>query len=355
MTSDFSYPLIQWYNQIKRPLPWRLNSDPYKIWISEIMLQQTRVDQVTPYFLRFIETFPSVERLASANQHDVLMLWEGLGYYSRARNMHDSAKRIVSEFDGKIPDNWDDVISLKGIGNYTAAAVLSIAYNQKYAVVDGNVIRLITRYLGIQDDVRLATVKNQVQEFVNEQIPVESPSEFNQAMMELGSLVCIPKKPKCDECPVQLTCNGYQTARTSTIPYKSPAKKVPHYNIVVGVIENQNGDILIAKRPDDAMLGGLWEFPGGKVKDEESEIETLHREIFEELSIRVDKEERFFEVNHAYSHFKITLVAYKCRLSEGVPEPVASSEIKWVSIDELMKHPFPKANRKLTLALQCGI
>lgn len=352
MSSEFTNPLLQWYHQNKRPLPWRLSGDPYKIWVSEIMLQQTRVDQAIPYFLRFIEAFPTVERLASADQHDVLMLWEGLGYYSRARNLHHAAKRIVTEFDGRIPDNWNDVLSLKGIGDYTAAAILSIAYNKKYAVVDGNVIRVATRYLGIVSDIRLTSVKKQVQQFVDEQIPVESPSDFNQALMELGSLVCTPNNPKCDACPVQLTCIGFQTARTDVIPYKSPARKVPHYTIVVGVIENQNRDILIAKRPENAMLGGLWEFPGGKVGKSESEIETLHREIFEELNIKVDEVERFFEVKHAYSHFKITLVAYKCRLIDGIPEPVASSETKWVKKNELMQYPFPKANRKLTLALQ---
>jgi A/G-specific adenine glycosylase len=350
-SSDFADPLIQWYNQNKRPLPWRLNQDPYRIWISEIMLQQTRVDQAIPYFLRFIKAFPTVEDLALASQHDVFMLWEGLGYYSRARNLHSSAKRIVAEFGGKLPENADDIKSLKGIGEYTAAAVLSIAYNQKYAVVDGNVIRVVTRYLGIESDIRLAFVKNQVQRFVDGQIPSDYPSEFNQAMMELGATICTPKKPNCEECPIQLNCIGYQSARTDTIPYKSPAKKVPHHNIIVGVIENEDGKILIAKRPENTMLGGLWEFPGGKKEKGESEIDTLNRELFEELGVKIHEEERFFEIKHAYSHFKITLVAYKCKLKNGTPEPMVNSEIKWVNKSELLEYPFPKANRNLTLAI----
>jgi A/G-specific adenine glycosylase len=350
--SDFSSALIQWYNQNERPLPWRANRDPYRIWVSEIMLQQTRVDQAIPYFLRFVEAFPTVEELAKADQHDVLMLWEGLGYYSRARNLHASAKIVLDKFDGNVPDNLIDIKSLKGVGDYTSAAILSIAFNKKHAVVDGNVMRVITRYLGIESDIRLTSVKKQVQDFVDSEIPGDHPSEFNQAMMEVGSMVCTPKNPKCDGCPLQLNCIGYQTMRTDVIPYKSPSKKVPHHKIVVGVIENESGEILIAKRPEDVMLGGLWEFPGGKMESGESELDTLNREIYEELGVEICDENRFYEVKHAYSHFKITLVAYKCKISGGKPKPVTSSEIKWVSKNNLVHHPFPKANRKLTEAIR---
>ncbi len=198
----FSSDLLDWYRKNKRDLPWRDCGDPYKIWISEIMLQQTRVDQATPYYYRFIERFPTVQKLAEAEIHDVLMAWEGLGYYSRARNLHMAAKEIMEKFNGTIPETWDEITQLKGIGPYTASAILSIAFNKKYAVVDGNVIRVLTRYFGIEDDVRLTSVKNRIQESSDELIDEQFPGDFNQALMELGAIVCTPANPNCDSCPV---------------------------------------------------------------------------------------------------------------------------------------------------------
>ncbi|GAA5523036.1 adenine DNA glycosylase [Fodinibius salicampi] len=329
-------------------MPWRGCGDPYKIWVSEIMLQQTRVDQATPYFERFMEHFPTVHDLAQADQQEVLKVWEGLGYYSRARHLHAASKLVVNEFDGKVPDNWEDINKLKGVGPYTAAAVLSIAFQKKHAVMDGNVIRVLSRYFGIEDNVRTTKTKNIIQEYADELISEERPGDFNQALMELGATLCTPSSPECEVCPLQKNCVAFKTLRTEEIPYKSKKKKRPHHQIGVGIIMNKEEEVLIALRPNDAMLGGLWEFPGGKQNEDEEMPDTVRRELKEELDVDVAVKKPFMKLDHAYSHFKITMHAYLCEIQKGTPKPKSSQEVRWISIDELDDYPFPKANRKLT-------
>jgi A/G-specific adenine glycosylase len=343
----FADDLLQWYRNNKRDLPWRDTSDPYKIWISEIMLQQTRVDTVIPYYHRFLEAFPTVHDLAGASQQQVLKLWEGLGYYSRGRNLHQAAKKVSGHYDGKIPSAYDEIRKLKGIGPYSAAAILSIAYDKPHAVVDGNVIRVLSRYYGIETDVRLESTKREVQQYADDLIPEENPGDFNQALMELGATVCTPTNPLCGSCPVSPGCVAYNSAKTDTIPYKSPAKKIPHHEIAVGIIVNGNAELLIALRPDNVMLGGLWEFPGGKREHGESLEQAVARELREELGVEVNVHKKYHTLKHAYSHFKITLHAYWCTIASGVPKPVSSREIKWVTLDEINSYPFPKANKVL--------
>ncbi|PWN06166.1 A/G-specific adenine glycosylase [Rhodohalobacter mucosus] len=352
MSDRFAENLLTWYRREKRDLPWRKTDDPYRIWVSEIMLQQTRVDTVIPYWHRFLAAFPTVHHLANADRQQVLKLWEGLGYYSRGRNLHDAARTVADKYDGRLPDTYEKISALKGIGPYSAAAILSIAFNKPYAVVDGNVIRVITRYFGIEEDIRSASVRNRVREHAEELIPNNEPGDFNQAVMELGATVCTPKNPQCSSCPVSAGCIANQTSRTDVIPYKSKAKKIPHHKIGVGLIVNQSGKLLIALRPEDAMLGGLWEFPGGKNDTGESLEETVIRELREELGVEVRVSEKYMQLKHAYSHFKITLHAYWCTIISGNPQPKSSEKLKWVSLDELEQHPFPKANKILVEGLQ---
>lgn len=344
---SFTVNLIQWYQIHKRDLPWRDTDDPYKIWISEVMSQQTRVETVIPYYHRFIEAYPDVESLAKADRQEVLKLWEGLGYYSRCRNLYHAAGDIVDRFNGKVPSEYNEIISLKGIGPYTASAVLSIAYQKKYAVVDGNVLRVLARFFGISDDIRNQDTKNQIQDYADNLVPEEHPGDFNQALMELGALVCKPAGPECDCCPVSIDCQAYQTAQTDQLPYKSPAKKVPHYEIAVGLILNEKGELLIALRPDNGMLGGLWEFPGGKKEPHETLKETVARELKEELGIDVEVYNKMKVLKHAYSHFKITMHAYWCTIQNGKPVPISSDRIAWVSMKEIDRYPFPKANKSV--------
>jgi A/G-specific adenine glycosylase len=311
------------------------------------MLQQTRVDTVIPYYHRFLEAFPTVYDLAEAEQQQVLKCWEGLGYYSRGRNLHQAAKTIVNEFDGTIPSTYDEITSLKGIGPYTASAILSIAFQKKYAVVDGNVIRVITRYYGIRDDIRKSGTKKRVQEFMDNLIPDKCAGDFNQAVMELGATVCKPQQPECDRCPVSANCVAFLCVKTDIIPYKSPAKKIPHQQIAVGLILNEDNELLIALRPNESMLGGLWEFPGGKKEKTESLQKTVARELKEELGVDVEVFQKFSDLKHAYSHFKITLHAFWCRIVEGAPAPKTSQQLKWVSLEQIDEYPFPKANKTL--------
>jgi len=346
--ADFADKLLNWYDHNKRDLPWRDIDNPYFTWVSEIMLQQTRVDQATPYYHRFIEKFPTVFDLAEANQQEVLKVWEGLGYYSRARNMHEAAQKVVEDFDGQLPDTYDEITDLKGIGPYTAAAVLSIAFDKPYAVVDGNVIRVLARYFGIEDDVRSSSTKKEIQERADELLPDERTGDFNQALMELGARVCTPQNANCMVCPLSDNCIACSQVRTEEIPYKSKASKRPHHTIAVGIIVNQKSEVLIALRPDDVMLGGMWEFPGGKKKTDETIREAVKRELKEELGVDVTIDRFFMKLNHAYSHFIITLHAYICKIVAGKPKAAASQDIRWVDIDALSDYPFPKANRKLT-------
>lgn len=346
--TELQSDLLAWYDEHKRDMPWRDCGDPYKIWLSEIMLQQTRVDQATPYFNRFIERFPTVYDLAEAEQQEVLKVWEGLGYYSRARHLHDAAQLVVEEFNGSVPNTWDKITELKGVGPYTASAILSIAFQKKYAVVDGNVIRVLSRYLGIEDDVRATKTKNAIQDAADELIPDDRPGDFNQALMELGATICTPSSPDCESCPIQGNCVARKTMKTEDIPYKSPKKKRPHHQIGVGIVMNENEEVLIALRPEDAMLGGMWEFPGGKQEEDEQIEQTVVRELKEELGIDIAIKKPFMKLDHAYSHFKITMHAYLCELQNGKPKPQSSQEIRWIPIDELADYPFPKANRKLT-------
>ncbi|MDX1590747.1 MAG: A/G-specific adenine glycosylase, partial [Balneolaceae bacterium] len=288
----FSGNLLAWYERNKRDLPWRKTSDSYHIWVSEIMLQQTRVDTVIPYWHRFLQAFPTVHDLAEADRQQVLKLWEGLGYYSRGRNLQDAAKTVVEKYNGRIPDTYDEISQLKGIGPYTASAILSIAFKKPYAVVDGNVIRVLTRYFGIEDDIRSSSVKKMVQTYADKLMPEDHPGDFNQGMMELGATVCTPTSPDCLACPVSAACVANKTSKTDVIPYKSKTKKIPHHHIGVGLIVSESGKLLIALRPEDAMLGGLWEFPGGKNEKGESLDKTVSRELREELGIEVEVHEK---------------------------------------------------------------
>lgn len=344
--------LLAWYEREKRELPWRSTDDPYSIWVSEVMLQQTRVDQAIPYYHRFLEAFPSVEALAEADLDEVLQQWEGLGYYSRARHLHRAARQVVREHDGRLPRTEDEIQELPGIGPYTASAVLSIAFNKPHAVVDGNVSRVLSRVFAIEDDVTKYATKRLLRSLAEQLLAEEQPETFNQAVMELGAMVCTPSSPRCEGCPLREVCAAYTAGTPTAYPVKSSRKAIPHHNIAVGLVFDGNEQVLITKRPEDAMLGGLWEFPGGKQENEEALHQTCARELREELGIEVSVGPLYHELKHAYSHFKITLHAFPCRIVEGTPEPANGMPMEWVSIEELSAYAFPRANRRIIEKLQ---
>jgi A/G-specific adenine glycosylase len=343
--SEWESRLVDWYLINKRDMPWRSDPTPYKVWISEMMLQQTQVATVIPYFNRFIKQFPSVSALAKAPLTDVLKCWEGLGYYSRARNLHKAANIVITKYNGNFPSDKSAMLALPGIGPYCCAAIASIAFGQPLPVVDGNVLRVFTRFWGINEDIRRPQVRDDIFKRLSPPILKTDPSSFNQGIMELGATLCTPKKPDCNSCPLSPSCVAFLTDKTNELPFKSKSKPVPHHDIGVGVIWKKN-KILIGRRPENKMLGGLWEFPGGKKKESETITETIEREVEEETQLKVKATNEICTVKHAYTHFKITLHVYKCALLSGEEKPISADELKWVTLRELEKLPFPKANIK---------
>ena len=348
----FRNDLLQWYRRVRREMPWRATDDPYRIWVSEVMLQQTRVDQAEPFYKRFIEAFPDVEALAGAEQDEVLRLWEGLGYYSRARNLHKAARQVVNEHAGRVPDKQETIRELPGVGPYTAAAVLSIAHAKPHAVLDGNVQRVLTRVYAVDAVVSRAGTRRRLQSLADELLDANQPGTFNQALMELGATVCTPSQPRCGDCPLQTVCRAREAGTQATYPVKKERTPVPHRDIAVGLVTNEHEELLIQRRPEDGLLGGLWEFPGGKREDEEAPDQTCQRELQEETGIEVQVDMLFHRLNHAYSHFKITLYAYQCRLLGGTPRGREGQPIRWVAVSDLDDYAFPRANRRLIEKLQ---
>ncbi len=331
-------------------MPWRSDPSPYKVWVSEMMLQQTQVVTVIPYFDRFIKRFPSFRVLAEADLQDVLKLWEGLGYYARARHLHQAAQVIVRDYAGKPPRTAAELRALPGVGPYTAAAIASIAFLEPVPSVDGNVLRVFSRFWGLDTPMRDKALADEVRARLTPLINTVNPSYFNQAMMETGALICRPHNPLCDCCLLASDCVAFKTGRTADLPVVKPGGKVPHYRVGVGVIW-KNGRLLIARRHETQMLGGLWEFPGGKPLKGESLSQTVKREVWEETGVSCEVEAPYVTVKHAYSHFKITLTAYKCRWLSGRARPKAAAELKWVLPETLKNYPMPNANRRVVEAM----
>ncbi|MBL7977373.1 MAG: A/G-specific adenine glycosylase [Bacteroidetes Order II. Incertae sedis bacterium] len=348
----FQVDLLQWFDIQARDLPWRRTKDPYRIWLSEMMLQQTRVDQAMPYYHAFLEAFPTVFDLAKAPLDAVLKRWEGLGYYARARNLHKAAKQIIANHNGIFPETAEEALALPGIGPYSAAAILSIAYQVPLAVLDGNVMRVLARILAFEEDIRLPQNRKTLWIWATRLLPTESPGRFNEAIMELGATVCTPAKPDCRACPLQPACSAYRNNQQSALPFVSKKPKIPHHHIAIGLVVNNRGQYLISRRPDDGLLGGLWEFPGGKQEPNESLEETCKRELQEEMGIEVGITEKVALVKHAYTHFKITLHAFLCTLGRGTPVSANGQPFRWVMEDELEHFAFPKANIKVIEALR---
>jgi len=348
---DYANNLIKWYRKNKRDLPWRRTDAPYKIWVSEVMLQQTRVETVIPYYARFLNRFPTIHDLATAHLQDVLKIWEGLGYYARARNLHSAAQHIVDKHDGQFPQNYDDLLAVKGIGAYTAAALASIAFNHNHAVVDGNVKRVLARIFKIEKELSSPEMKAELNQYANHLLKRGEAGDFNQAMMELGATICLPKKPDCANCPVKIFCAALkELPAPDELPVRRVRKPIPHYDIAVGIIRN-NGRVLIDQQPENKLLGGLWKFPGGKLEKEETLKECLRREILNEFGVEINIQNSFMKVKHAYTHFRVTLHVFLCNYISGKAKPKTSTACKWVSLKEMQKYPTPKSNQVILQSL----
>lgn len=344
--------LRRWYHTHGRDLRWRRTRDPYRIWVSEIMLQQTQVETVTPYYRRWLKRFPTIRTLAGAPLRDVLAIWEGLGYYSRARNMHRAAQKIVAEHGGRLPRDMDSLRRLPGIGRYTAAAIASIAFNADEAVLDGNVRRVLARVFNLTDDIKSAKVEKKLWGLAQSLLPPGQAADHNQALMDLGATICKPKKPACSVCPLLGVCRAQRLGVQNQRPVAKKAKAAPHYHAAAGVIrKSSSGRILIAQRPPDKLLGGLWEFPGGKRERNESLADCLKREIREELGIEISVGQKRLTVKHAFTHFRITLHVFDARWMSGRPKAIEAADYKWVKADELSDYPMGKMDRAIAEVL----
>ncbi len=343
----FQKKLEHWYSTHHRKLPWRLTRDPYKVWISEIMLQQTTVKAVIPYYNRWLELFPDMKTLSKAPLQKVLKAWQGLGYYQRARNLHQASKIIVETHGGQIPREYEELKRLPGFGSYTTAAVLSFAYDKPYPVMDANVRRVVMRLMRMH---RKTSSKNdkELLRFMTPLLPKKRIGTYNQALMELGALICRPKNPLCLLCPIPDFCQAYKAGEQEIIPHprERSYKKI---EAVVGIIQKE-GKFLIQKRPPDGLLAGLWEFPGGKMKKNEKPEESLRREIKEELGVNATPGKLLTTVQHAYTQFQVKLYAFSCSLeSESL---VRRKNLRWVTLKGMRRLPFPTGSARIVKYLE---
>lgn len=336
--------LLLWFLREKRDLPWRDTKDAYKIWVSEIMLQQTRVETVKDYFRRFMEHYPTVYDLASAKEEDVLKLWEGLGYYSRARNLYKGAKIVTEKYNGKVPNAKKDILSLPGIGDYTAGAVLSIAYNESIPAVDGNVLRVMSRVLGIWDNISDQKTKKDIQDVLLYMIPEGHAGDFNEGLMELGATICTPKSPSCKRCPLQKLCTAFEEGFQDELPIKSKKKKQKKLEYIVAYIA-QNDKFLMKKRSDKGILAGMWELPMVEVSAE-SNMEEIVAKFLGEYGIHIQLRKELGIAKHIFTH---QIWAMRVCIGEIImnPKQKAPDEVRWMTKEELAKYMIPSAFEKV--------
>lgn len=340
--------LIIWFDAGKRDLPWRQEYTPYRVWISEIMLQQTQVKTMLPYYYRWMARFPDIRSVAEAPEEEILKHWEGLGYYSRARNIHKAAKIIVMDFAGDFPRDHRTVLSLPGIGAYTAGAIMSFAYNEAYPIVDANVGRVLARMLNIESPLGKGKTQKILWETARNLIPHGNARVFNQAIMELGALVCLPRTPVCALCPVRDSCKSFALGLVERRPVTGGKKGTTSIEVALGILVRR-GKIFIQKRPGKGLMPHLWEFPGGKIQEGETPEEALAREFREELELEIRNIGRITTIRHGYTSFKVTLHAFFCEPLDESREPMlrAAVDSRWATPEELDKYAFPAANRKL--------
>lgn len=333
--SKFQRDLLQWYRKNKRDLPWRQTKDPYKIWVSEIMLQQTRVDTVIPYYKYFMEKFPTIHDLANADSQTILKAWEGLGYYSRARNLHHAVREVVSTYNGKVPSDPKKLESLKGIGPYTKGAILSIAFDQPEPAVDGNVMRVFSRILKIEENISEYRVRKKFQEYARKLISTNDPSSFNQGVMELGALICTPKDPMCMLCPVQEHCLAHAEGIEEQLPIKSKAKKQQSIPYVVLILKDSQGEYAIEQRPKEGLLANLWQFP--MIPIGEIGMDHIESWFHGEYGVKISVKKKKGHLRHVFTHLIWELSIYSAEILAQDHD----NRLQFVPKNSLEKYPFP--------------
>lgn len=345
--------LLQWFEGRERDVPGRNESDPYRVWVAEVMAQQTRISTVIPYYESFLTRFPDVPTLAEAPLDDVLKRWEGLGYYGRARNLHRAAREVQTRYAGQLPEDPDVLRSLPGIGPYTAGAISSIAFGRAEPAVDGNVRRVLSRLYDL-DSATPARLEALMRDLIAAG-PGGTAGRLNQAVMDLGSSTCTPRSPGCDECPVAGMCVALRNGTIDLRPRRRERRTLPHQDIGAALVW-RGRQILIARRSESGLLGGLWEFPGGKVEAGETPAQAARREVLEELGVEAAIVGEADTVKHAYSHFRITLHLYHARWLAGGPSPgrIGAESPRWVLPVELERYAFPAANQAIVRRLVSG-
>lgn len=354
-SSVFSSLLLDWFQKAKRPLPWRESYDPYQVWLSEVMLQQTQMDRAVGYFNRFLSRFPDVWALAQASEEEVLRLWEGLGYYSRGRNLIKAARMVVAEHGGRIPSDPAALVALPGVGRYTAGAVLSIAHNQDVPAVDANVERVLARCFDLAESPRDPAGKKCFSELAAWLIPPGQARDFNQALMELGALVCAPRAPTCGACPLAGICRALAGGTVEERPALPKSKPAIQIGMGTAVIVH-DGLYFVQKRRPGGVWAGLWEFPGGQMEPGEEPEQTALREVAEETGFVVRSLGKLAVIKHSYTRYRVTMHAYLAGFPDGAkpPEPVltAATSCRWLPFGALAGLAFPTAMRKLMQTIE---
>ena len=344
--SIFDERLMRWYARHGRALPWRGSPDPYAVWVSEIMLQQTRVEAVIPYFVRWMERFPGIVELAAASEQEVLSAWEGLGYYSRARNIHKAARILMENYGGKLPRELTGLRKLPGIGRYSAGAIASMAFGLDVPTLDANIRRVFARFFDVAEPADSPSGKEKLWALAEKHLPKGRAGDYNQALMDLGATICLPKAPRCSRCPLKEECLARRLGIQDQRPILKPKAEIPHYTVTAAVIRRE-GKVLMAKRPSKGLLGGMWEFAGGKSEKNETLEACLEREIREELGVEIRVGMPFGIYQHAYTHFRITVHAFLCDLTDGEPRPIEAAEIAWIDPASLNNYPMGKVDRQI--------
>lgn len=343
---DFAEKLLRWFASVMRPFPWREGYDPYRVWISEIMLQQTQADRGVAYYRKWLKLFPDVRSVAAADEAAILAAWEGLGYYSRARNLHAAAKRIVAEHGGVFPETFDAIRALPGVGEYTAGAIAAIAFNIPAPAVDANVMRIFSRILDLGLSQSDKAAKAAVAGAALALMPCGAARLFNQALMELGALVC-GKNPKCEVCPIAEHCAALRAGTVAERPVKKAGAARVALETVAGVLV-RDGRVFIRQRPVGGLWGGMWEFPGGRVEPAEEPALAAVRHLREAVRLPVAVREKIGVFRHGYTVHRVTMHGFLCELVEGASEPDASrTEGRWVRPEEIGGYAFPAGDRKL--------
>ena len=350
---DFRDTIIAWFEKHKRDLPWRHTDDPYSIWISEVMLQQTQVKTVLSYYERFLESFPTITDLSDADLEFVLKRWEGMGYYARARNLHKASGIISDKFNGRIPQDATSFRALPGAGEYITAAVLSRAFNKPLAVVDGNVRRVLARLFMIGDPMNSSKANHSFSAHATALLDQQRPGQFNEAMMELGATVCTPQRPDCLNCPINTFCKSFAEKKQMDFPKIAEKKRTPLLALVVSLIYKED-HFLIVRRPLDGLLGGLWELPGGQIEKNEHTADACTRRIKESMGFDIDVHEKIMQIHHAYSHFRVRIDVFRSIYKDGDIILKDHIDYRWIRLFEVGNFAFHIAHHKIFRKLNDG-